>query len=96
MEETFDWLDMNFFTRAEVFPGSVGTFRYRFARKGWIGDGEITVWVYENICFEQAKEVESAAFPWTEEGVKALRTWLREELSRRGSEPYRIPYPAGR
>lgn len=89
----FDFLTMDFFTRAEVFPASLGTFRYRFRRSGWIGGGEIQVWVYENICFELAKDVESETFPWTEEGLEAMKGWLREKLERRGSQPYRIPYP---
>ena len=52
MEHTFDFLDLQFFTRAEVFPGSLGTFRYRFQRSGWMDKGSIQVWVYENISFD--------------------------------------------
>ena len=96
MKDHFDFLDMNFFTRASVFPGSVGTFRYRFQRSGWVGDGSIQVWVYENVSFELAQQVESESFPWTEEGVASLRAWLTAKLAERGAEPYRIPYPAGR
>lgn len=95
MEHTFDFLTMDFFTRAAVFPGSVGTFRYRFQRTGWTGDGSIQAWVYENVSFELAKDVETETFPWTEEGVAALKDWLQGKLAERGSEPYRIPYPAG-
>ena len=29
-------------------------------------------------------------FPWTEEGVEAIRAWLTEKLEARGSQPYRI------
>lgn len=89
----FDFLTMDFFTRAKVFPASLGTFRYRFQRSGWTGDGEIQVWVYENVCFELAEDKETEAFPWTEEGVAALRIWLGRKLKERGAEPYRIPYP---
>ena len=46
MENSFDFLNMNFFTKASVYPGSIGTFRYRFQRTGWIGDGSIQAWVY--------------------------------------------------
>ena len=36
----FDFLNMAFFTKAAIYPGSVGTFRYRFKRDGWTdGDG---------------------------------------------------------
>lgn len=93
MGAAFDFLNVDFFTRASVFPGSLGTFRYRFQRTGWIGDGEIQAWVYENVCFELAKDVETETFPWTEEGVAVLRDWLGRKLHERGSEPYRIPCP---
>ena len=95
MEHAFDFLTMDFFTRAGVFPGSLGTFRYRFQREGWTGDGSIQAWVYENVSFELAKDVETETFPWTEEGIEALKNWLQGKLAERGSEPYRIPYPTG-
>lgn len=96
METHFDFLDMNFFTRASVFPGSVGTFRYRFQRTGWLNKPESTLqaWVYENTSFELAQDVETAVFDWTEEGIVQLKQWLEQKLAERGSEPYRIPYPA--
>jgi len=93
MSEQFAFLDMNFFTRAAIFPGSVGTFRYRFQRTGWIGDGSIQAWVYENTSFELAQSIETESFNWTEDGIEALKNWLEQKLGERGSEPYRIPYP---
>ena len=93
MEQPFAFLNLDFFTRASVYPGSLGTFRYRFQRSGWIGDGTIQAWVYENVSFELARDVETESFPWTEEGVSALRDWLTRKLEERGWEPYRIPYP---
>lgn len=92
--EQFDFLDLSFFTRASVFPGSVGTFRYRFQRTGWLDkpDSTIQVWVYENTSFELAQDVETETFPWTEEGVEAIKAWLRQKLAERGAERYRIPY----
>lgn len=96
MDNAFDFLTMDFFTRASVFPGSLGTFRYRFQRTGWMGDGQLQAWVYENVCFELAKDMETETFPWTEKGVAALRDWLGRKLKERGSEPYRIPYPAAK
>lgn len=94
MESSFDFLNMNFFTKASVYPGSLGTFRYRFQRTGWLNDGSLQAWVYENTSFELAQDVETETFPWTEEGVEALRAWLVQKLAERGAEPYRIPYPA--
>lgn len=96
MESSFDFLNMSFFTKASVYPGSLGTFRYRFQRTGWMNDGSIQAWVYENVSFELAQDVETESFPWTEEGVEALRAWLAGKLAERGAEPYRIPYPAPR
>ena len=93
MENQFDFLTMDFFTRAEIYPGSLGAFRYRFQREGRMDDGALQAWVYENICFELAKDIETATFPWTEKGVAALRRWLAERYAVRGGEPYRIPDP---
>lgn len=93
MENRFDFLTMEFFTRASVYPGSMGAFRYRFRREGWMDKGSIQAWVYENVCFELAKDIETETFPWTEEGVTSLRAWLSEKYAARGGEPYRIPYP---
>ena len=96
MANHFDFLNMQFFTRASIFPASLGTFRYRFQRTGWLNKAESTIqaWVYENTSFELAQQVETETFPWTEEGVEALKAWLEQKLAERGSEPYRIPYPA--
>ena len=96
MTSDFAFLTPGFFTRAEIWPGSLGTFRYRFQRTGWLGspDAQIQAWVYENISFELAQQIETQTFPWTEEGVDALRQWLREKLAERGAEAYRIPYPS--
>lgn len=92
MENNFAFLDVAFFTKAAVYPGSLGTFRYRFQREGWTGSGRIQAWVYGNTSFELAEDVETETFPWTEEGVAALRAWLTQKLAERGAEPYRIPY----
>lgn len=94
MDEQFDFLNMHFFTKAAVYPGSVGTFRYRFQRTGWMGDGSLQAWVYENVSFELAQDVETITVDWTEEGITALQAWLRQKLQERGTETYRIPYPA--
>ena len=93
MANEFAFLNMNFFTKASAYPGSIGTFRYRFQREGWLNEGRLQAWVYENISFELAKNVETETFDWTEEGVEALRRWMEQKLEERGSEPYRIPYP---
>ena len=35
MEDPFAFLTLNFLKKSEIFPGSIGTFRYRFQREGW-------------------------------------------------------------
>ena len=87
MSGHFDFLNMSFFTKASVYPGSLGTFRYRFQRTGWMEDGSIQVWVYEKTSFELAQDVETETFPWTEEGVEQIRAWLEQKLAERGTEP---------
>lgn len=94
LESDFSFLTADFFLKAETFPGSLGSFRYRFQRTGKKDDGSIQAWVYENVSFELAQDVETETFPWSEEGAAALRAWLMEKVRTRGAEPYRIPYPA--
>ena len=53
MEDPFAFLTLNFLKKSEIFPGSLGTFRYRFQRTGKVNDGTVQAWVYENICFEK-------------------------------------------
>ena len=90
MEDPFAFLTLNFLKKSEIFPGSIGTFRYRFQRTGKVNDGSIQAWVYENICFEKARQIETETFPWTEEGLASLRAWLNEKLRERGSETYSV------
>ena len=93
MADVFSFLTDHFLQKAEIFPGSIGAFRYRLKRTGkFEKDGEIQAWVYENVCFEQAKNVETTTVPWTAEGMAKLRAWLNAQYDQRGGEPYRIPY----
>ena len=73
MEDPFAFLTLNFLKKSEIFPGSLGTFRYRFQRTGKVNDGTVQAWVYENICFEKAQHIETETFPWTGgHGIPAL------------------------
>ena len=36
MEDPFAFLTLDFLKKSEIFPGSLGTFRYRFQRMGTI------------------------------------------------------------
>ena len=86
----------SFLPRHLSIRGVWGRFATGFARTGWPGkpDSTIQVWVYENVSFELAQNVETQTFPWTEEGVEQIKDWLNGKLAQRGTEPYRIPYPA--
>ena len=91
MESSFSFLNSGFFTKAEVYPGSLGTFRYRFKREGWIGSGRIQAWVYENTCFELAEHIETETFDWTEEGVEASLPQCAASPAAEGCPVFTIP-----
>ena len=35
--------------------------------------------VYSNVCYELAQDREEQDFPWNEDGVEALKSWLQEK-----------------
>lgn len=89
-KDPFAFLTLTVPKRAPVFPGSVGTFRYRLVRSGKENDGTIEASVYENICFEKAQNIETQTFPWSEDGMAQIRAWLAEKLRERGTQPFTI------
>lgn len=89
-KDPFAFLTLTVPKRAPVFPGSVGTFRYRLVRSGRENDGTIEASVYENICFEKAQNIETQTFPWSEDGMAQIRAWLAEKLRERGTQPFTI------
>ena len=89
-KDPFAFLTLTVPKRAPVFPGSVGTFRYRLVRSGKENDGTIEASVYENICFEKAQNIETQTFPWSEDGMAQIRAWLAEKLRERGAQPFTI------
>ena len=77
MHPQFQELTPKWFNRANVYTGSIGAFRYRFAT-----DREQTLLhaaVYTVYCYEAAKDVQQQDFPWDEDGVAALKAWLQEK-----------------
>lgn len=88
--DPFAFLTLTVPKRAPVFPGSVGTFRYRLVRSGKENEGTIEASVYENICFEKAQNIETQTFPWSEDGMAQIRAWLAEKLRERGAQPFTI------
>ena len=89
-QDPFGFLDGDFLKRSEIYPGSVGTFRYRFQRSGKMGDGQVQAWVYENICFEKARHVETETFPWTQSSAACPAGMAEREAPGAGSGPYRV------
>lgn len=74
MHPQFTVLTPRWFKRAFVYTGSIGDFRYRFAHS----DQEtLHAAVYTVYCYEVAKDVVEQDFPWTDEGVEALKNWLQ-------------------
>ena len=89
-KDPFAFLTLTVPKRAPVFPGSVGTFRYRLVRSGKENEGTIEASVYENICFEKAQNIETQTFPWSEDGMAQIRAWLAEKLRERGAQSFTI------
>lgn len=77
MHPQFAEMTPTWFQRAFVYTGSIGEFRYRFAgdREG----GVLHTAVYSNACYELAQDREEQDFPWNEDGVEALKSWLQEK-----------------
>ena len=64
MEDPFAFLTLDFLKKSEIFPGSLGTFRYRFQRTGKVNDGTI----------QMADGSHSALFEIDQDGGKAVVT----------------------
>ena len=77
MHEQFAPLTPQWFKRAFVYTGSIGDFRYRYATDK--DNGLLHVATYSKVCYEVADDVTAQDFPWTEEGVKALQTWMQQQ-----------------
>ena len=77
MHPQFAEMTPTWFQRAFVYTGPIAEFRYRFAgdREG----GVLHTAVYSNVCYELAQDREEQDFPWNEDGVEALKSWLQEK-----------------
>ncbi len=78
MHPQFSPLTVQWFYRAYVYTGSIGEFRYRYARDK--DAGLIHAAVYSHYCYEAAQDTVTQDFPWTEEGVAALQQWMQSQL----------------
>lgn len=75
MHPQFEGLTPQWFKRANVYTGSIGDFRYRFATDK--KENTLRASVYSVYCYEVADDVVEETFPWDEEGVKALQQWVQ-------------------
>ena len=75
MHPQFEGLTPQWFKRANVYTGSIGDFRYRFAcdKK----ENTIRAAVYTVYCYEAATDVVEETFPWDDDGVTRLQAWLQ-------------------
>ena len=70
MEDAFAFLTPNFLKRSVIYPGSIGTFRYRFQKTGKAGDGTVQASVYENVCFERRSMWRRRPSPGRKRGLR--------------------------
>lgn len=77
MHPQFEELTPQWFKRANVYTGSIGDFRYRFAcdKK----ENTLRAAVYSVYCYEIATDVTEEYFSWDNDGVTALKAWLQEK-----------------
>ena len=88
MHPYFSVMDERWFHRAFVYTGSVTDreknldVRYRYEQvKGDDGDA-LKASTYSDLCYELAQDVEEETFPWTDEGVEALKVWYQSQYEK--------------
>lgn len=84
MEERFSYLTAHWLERAHVYHGGEGELRFRFVNDD--REKTVTASAYSGACYEVAKDVETETFPWNDEGVKTLRSWLCGQYAKRFGE----------
>ena len=75
MHPQFSQLTLQWFKRAFNYTGSIGDFRYRYLMEK--DRSAIHTAVYTRLCYEAATDVCERSFPWTDEGVEALKAWMQ-------------------
>lgn len=83
MLEIFSQITPSWILRATYYTGSIGPlfhdFRFRYEQDR--SDSEhrkLHAAVYSGACYEMAKDVQRRDFPWTEDGVAAMRQWFQD------------------
>ena len=84
----FESMDARWFHRAFVYTGSVTDrekaldFRYRCEQVKGDDGGALKASTYSGLCYELAQDIEEQTFPWTDEGVAALREWYQSQYEK--------------
>lgn len=85
----FEQMDPRWFHRAFVYTGSVTDreksldFRYRYEQvEQEDGTAVLKAQTYSSLCYEKAGDVEERTFPWTDEGVEALKAWYQSQYEK--------------
>ena len=76
MHPQFAQLTNQWFMRAFNYTGSIGEFRYRYLMEK--DHSTIHTAVYSRFCYQAATDVVERDFPWTDEGVEALKAWMQQ------------------
>ena len=76
MHPQFAQLTNQWFMRAFNYTGSIGEFRYRYLMEK--DHSTIHTAVYSRFCYQAATDVVERDFPWTDEGVEALKVWMQQ------------------
>ena len=86
MHERFESMTTKWFECAyKQYTGSIEdrdtgfNFRYRFEHAA---DNMLKAATYSKLCYECADDVEEQSFPWTDEGVEALKTWYQSQYEK--------------
>ena len=78
MHPQFAQLNNQWFMRAFNYTGSIGEFRYRYLMEK--DHSVIHTAVYSHFCYEVATDVVERDFPWDDEGVEELKSWMQHAL----------------
>jgi len=85
MDRHFAEMDVKWFERAHFYSGSIENrergldFRFRYEQTKDNDVKALKASTYSKWCYEKADDVEERLFPWTEEGVEALKAWFQSQ-----------------
>lgn len=75
----FDIRRLEFYKNKNTFTGSCDAFRYRIQPKDELF--LVSIWK-QDVCYEQAEEVQTVEFPLSEEGFSQVAEWLERQYQK--------------